>query len=104
MNANPPANRMEIDGEFTILTCVEWKTRLLSGLESGEKDLRVDLSRVSDIDTAGLQLLFACRHEATQRGMYFVLTDLSSVVLDAFATLRLGVDLAPVGESGTERG
>lgn len=51
-----------LTGELTIYTAAETKTGLTSAIE-GAKDVEIDLSNVSEIDTAGLQLmLIAKRH------------------------------------------
>lgn len=49
-----------IDGELTIYVTNEFKQSLLPGIESCNK-LDVDLSKVSEIDSAGLQLLMALK-------------------------------------------
>ncbi len=61
-----------IDGELTVFTAHEIKTRLLEAMAS-KSTLRVDLGEVTEFDGAGLQLLLAARHEAAQRESQLVL-------------------------------
>lgn len=46
-----------VDGELTIYTVGEAKQQLLEKHESFSNSVAIDLSSVSEIDTAGLQLL-----------------------------------------------
>lgn len=56
-----------IEGELTVFTAHETKTRLL-GAMSPQGDLSIELGDVSEFDGAGLQLLLATQHEANRRG------------------------------------
>ena len=55
--------RLQIEGEMTIFHAQELKDGILDSLENTE-GLEVDLSRVSEIDTAGFQLLLMLRNES----------------------------------------
>lgn len=68
-----------IDGELTVFTAHEIKTRVLAAM-SQEGALNLDLSEVSEFDGAGLQLLLAARSEAVQRGGALQLTSPSDHV------------------------
>jgi anti-sigma B factor antagonist len=65
--------RISLDGELTILTATELKERLLTALD-GSAGLRVDLSAVDEIDTAGLQVLLVTRRAAHQANLPFEVT------------------------------
>lgn len=58
---------LTIEGELTVFTAAYQKTLLLAFLNTGD-ELEINLSKVSEIDTAGLQLLISIRREAAQSG------------------------------------
>jgi anti-anti-sigma regulatory factor len=55
--------RVELDGELTIVTAAETLDRLKPYLSTGAP-VELGLAGVTDIDTAGLQLLLQARREA----------------------------------------
>ena len=61
--SHPPEPVLSIVGELTILTAGDVKTALLVALE-GTDELTVDLSGVTELDTAGLQVLLLAKREA----------------------------------------
>ncbi|GAA0229544.1 STAS domain-containing protein [Cryptosporangium japonicum] len=78
--------RLELGDELTIVTAAETRERLMPYLQAGT-GLELDLSAVSDVDTAGLQLLLAARRaDAT-------LSDPSPVVRDLLEFTRLNAEL-----------
>lgn len=81
-----------IDGELTIHTAGDRKTELLALLERGDT-LTVDLSAVTELDTAGLQLLLLTRREATQLGKTLEITAASNAVTEALAIVHLDARL-----------
>lgn len=56
-----------IEDELTIFTAAEQKPRLLAFVDSGD-ELEIDLAKVHEIDTAGLQLLILIKRQAAQTG------------------------------------
>ncbi|MEF8698827.1 MAG: STAS domain-containing protein [Candidatus Accumulibacter sp. UW25] len=66
MNA-PTATRLAIFEEMTIYQAQAQKAQLLAALATAEA-LELDLSAVSQMDTAGLQLLLLLKREALQQG------------------------------------
>ncbi|WP_035858199.1 STAS domain-containing protein [Cryptosporangium arvum] len=78
--------RLELGDELTIVTAAETRERLVPYRKAGT-GLELDLSAVSDVDTAGLQLLLAARREGV------VLTDPSPVVRDLLDFTRLSAEL-----------
>jgi anti-anti-sigma factor len=56
-------NRIVIEGELTIYTVTELKDKFLAGLLTND-ELELDLSEVSEIDGAGLQLLVMSKQSA----------------------------------------
>lgn len=59
------AHTWSIDGEMTIYTAAALKQTLVSKLESNS-ELTIDLSQISEIDSAGLQLLLLAQREAAK--------------------------------------
>jgi anti-anti-sigma factor len=56
-------SRLQIEGEMTVFHAAELKKDLLDNL-AGCSKLDIDLSQVSEMDTAGFQLLFLIKREA----------------------------------------
>lgn len=77
-----------VAGELTISTATENKHRLLAALP-GSPGLRLDLSAVSELDTAGLQLLLLVRREAARMNLTVELADPSPAVAAVLALARL---------------
>ena len=63
MSNNTALVRIEINGELGIFTAAALREQLLDALSSG-KEVEVDLSQVTEIDSAGVQLLVAAQREA----------------------------------------
>jgi anti-sigma B factor antagonist len=59
---------VHVDGEMTVYTCSELKSQLFEQLTAHPDTAGVDLSRVVEFDTAGLQLLLAARRHASATG------------------------------------
>lgn len=79
---------LEIAGEMTIYTAAEQKSQLLSFIGSGQS-LEINLSQVSELDTAGTQLLILAKQEAAaaQKKLRFVMH--SNAVLDVLELANL---------------
>ncbi|MBK1680489.1 hypothetical protein CKO20_08905 [Rhodocyclus tenuis] len=56
----PDMARLSLSGELTIYTAAEIRATLAEAME-GVSELEVDLSEISDMDTAGLQLLLLAK-------------------------------------------
>lgn len=66
--ATPPAvSRLQMEGELTIYTAQEIKRNLLDALTECHA-LALDLSSVTELDTAGVQLLMMAKQEAERLG------------------------------------
>lgn len=78
-----------IDGEFTIYAVADWKRALFDKLDACA-GLDIDLSGVSEIDTAGQQLLIAAKRYASAAGKGLRLSGHSQAVVDMLDLCRLG--------------
>ncbi len=58
---------LRLEGELTIYSAAETKLRLMEAL-GRSASLDVDLSAVTEVDTAGLQLLILAKQEAARLG------------------------------------
>ena len=65
--AEPGRQELKITGSLTICQAASFRQALLEGLAAGS-ELRVDLSRLSEIDLSGLQLLCSAHQSAEQAG------------------------------------
>jgi anti-anti-sigma factor len=75
------AARIDIQCELTIFTAAALRQRLLEVL-AGTAELTVDLSRVTEIDSAGIQLMIAAQREAAERGRVLRFTGQDAAVID----------------------
>ncbi|WP_235839939.1 STAS domain-containing protein [Derxia lacustris] len=85
-----------IDGELTIYRAAELRHYLASRLEAG--DGHFDLSGVSEIDGAGVQLLLALDASLTAAGRQLQLSGVPQCVADALAACGLDTGLRAVPE------
>lgn len=83
------AAQFSIEGEMTIFRAAELKALLLPQIEQSQ-ELEIDLSRVSEIDSAGLQLMIAAKLEAILRGKELRFTGHSQPVTDMLDLCDLG--------------
>jgi anti-anti-sigma factor len=85
------ATPFRIDGEFTIYRAAELAEGLkaaLAALAPGQA-LAIELSEVTEMDSAGVQLLLAARRSAREGGRALHLGGRSPAVAEVLATLRL---------------
>ena len=79
---------LRIEGEMTIYRAAELKQILLAPLDKAA-NVEVDLSMVSELDTAGVQLLLLAKNTAQSVGSGLQLTAHSPAVLDVLQLLNL---------------
>lgn len=84
-----PAHLLRIEGEMTIYQAAELKQTLAATLAQCD-ELEIDLSAVTEIDTAGVQLLISAKKTAQSLQKELHLRGHSAAVLDAFELLDLG--------------
>jgi anti-sigma B factor antagonist len=97
--SNPSSFR--IDGELTIYRAAELCDALkavMAGVPDGD-ELAVDLSDVTEMDSAGVQLLMAAKKTARASGRDVRITGRSPAVEEVLETLRLGAHFADVSTS-----
>lgn len=82
------ASRVVIAGEMTIYSARDWRDRLLIAM-SAPGDVELDLSGVSEIDAAGIQLLVSLRLEAADSDRALRLLAISARVTEALTFCRL---------------
>lgn len=83
---------LSLSGELTIFRAAELKDELLQALtRAGQTGgvLELDLSQVSELDTAGLQLLMLLKKTARPRGCELRLLAHSPAVLEVFELLNV---------------
>lgn len=79
---------LSLDGELTIYRAAELTASLRTALASGA-DLELDLAAVTEMDSAGVQLLMAAKKTARAAGCELRLLRHSPAVLEVFETLNL---------------
>ena len=92
MTTDNPLTRLAIAGELNIYTAAELRQQLLAALAAGQ-DVDVDLSQVSEIDSAGMQLMVAAKREAAGRNLLLHFTNHSQAVFDVLELCRLSCHL-----------
>ncbi len=83
---------MRVEGEMTIYRAAELKPALLDAVR-GHAAPGLDLSTVTEFDSAGLQLLLVTRAEAARLGRQLQITAASPAVRDVFALLGMAPDV-----------
>jgi anti-anti-sigma factor len=81
-----------VDGDMTIYTALDCRVLLLQHLQSCTA-LDIDLSGVTEIDSAGVQLLIQARRHGVDLGKPVRLLNASAALQDMFALYRLEDDL-----------
>ena len=87
------ARRFVVDGEMTIYRAAELREGLLAALAQGEGDFTIDLAAVTEMDSAGVQLLMAARKSAEAAGFALHLAGHSPAVVEVLETLGLAAVL-----------
>ncbi|MYM36939.1 STAS domain-containing protein [Duganella sp. FT50W] len=80
---------LSLDGEMTIYRAADLKVTVLEALRK-TRALEIDLSAVTELDTAGLQLLMLAKQTAAAEQRELRLVRHSPAVVEIFAMLDLG--------------
>lgn len=83
------AGALHLQGELTIYTAGETKEQLMGALAKADA-LEVDLAGVTEIDTAGVQLLILAKREAADQGKRLTMSGHSPAVMDLIELFNLG--------------
>jgi anti-anti-sigma factor len=78
-----------IRGEMTIYNAVALKNDLFAALAGQTHECALDLSKVSEIDTTGLQTLFMVKRACRAGNVALTLVNPSAVVRDTLELLRV---------------
>ena len=84
------AGRITVRGEMTIYAAAELKDRLFPSVQQASEPLQIDLSRVTALDTAGLQILLMLQRIAADTGVACRLVSASDAVMDVLNLCGLG--------------
>lgn len=82
------AGAVGIEGEMTIYTAAEQYAGLRQRLQ-GRRDLELDLAEVSEMDSAGVQVLMMLKKELEESGGHLRLVNHSRPVVEVFELLDL---------------
>ena len=80
--------RIEIKGELSIFTAADLRQQLLDAIDTGS-EVEVDLSEVSEMDSAGMQLMVAAKREARHRNTHLRFTGHSPAVFELLELCNL---------------
>lgn len=83
-------------GELTIYRALEHFDAMRAALDSNAKTIRLDLSGVSEIDSAGLQLLLLLRKKVESRSASLEIIQASAVVRELLQFCNLGKLILPI--------
>ena len=97
------ATRVCVEGELTIYHAMELKRALLEPLES-KNAVEIDLSRVTELDTSGVQLMLLAQRTAAAKELELRFVDHSPAVVEVLALLNLGASLGLGASEATARG
>ena len=85
-DAAPP---LQIEGDMTIYQADELKQKLIGTLAGPAAAVQVDLHKVGEIDTAGVQLLIATKHATAALGKTLNVTACSKAVTEVLELFGL---------------
>ncbi|WP_374563965.1 lipid asymmetry maintenance protein MlaB [Ideonella sp.] len=100
----PPPGRVRLEGEVTIYHAASQKALLIDALAGCGGTLELDLSDVTEIDTAGLQLLMLLKRTAVRQGQALRLIGCSPAVSEVLELVNVaglfGGPLSVDGQAG----
>jgi len=89
MESSGSSRKIAMQGAMTIYEAAQNKRALLEALERNA-EIEIDLSSVTEMDTAGIQLLILAKREATAANKVLRLVAHSPASLDAIDLYDLG--------------
>ena len=81
-------NTIYLEGEITIYQVAELKQQIFAVINDTQ-ELEINLAQVTEIDSAGIQLLMFIKKQRLIFGKPLALTEHSKVVLDLFELMNL---------------
>ena len=90
IQADTGMTTLRIAGAMTIYEAAAGKPMLLRAVRAAQPKVDLDLSDVTEIDTAGLQLLVLAKREATRSGRACAVARHSAATQEATRLLNLG--------------
>lgn len=81
--------KIELAGELGISAAAAVREQLLAALGDHATEIEVDLARVTEIDSAGVQLMVAAKQEAAARGKTLHFSAHSAAVVEVLDLLDL---------------
>lgn len=82
--------QITLSGEFTIYQVAEAKALLLDDAQGLDKKVMLDLSKVEELDTAGVQLLFMLRKLIIGQGGTLAIKTISEAADNILRSLNCG--------------
>jgi anti-anti-sigma factor len=82
--------QLSIKDDMTVYNAESLKETLLGYCHPNTQELQLDLSAVTEIDSAGIQLLLLLKAEAQKRAFTLRLLRHSEAVIEVFELLKLG--------------
>jgi anti-anti-sigma factor len=80
---------LHIEGDMTIYRAAELKQTLMEALNQATASIEVNLSKVTALDAAGVQLLLFAKRAALSKNKVMRLIEKSSSVTEVFQLLNL---------------
>ena len=99
MTATSPSADLALGPELTIPFAADCRNTLVQAVAATAGDLRLDLSGVTDVDSAGLQLLLCTRRSLVERGDNLQIVACSDALGEAMGVFGLGNLLVTADEA-----
>ncbi len=85
---NPASDEVQVEGELTIYTAEVFRDTLFPCIDQSPS-ITLNLDRVVEFDSAGLQILLVAHNKSHALGKIFVITDCSKAVTEVFTLYQL---------------
>jgi anti-sigma B factor antagonist len=94
LTSNAPAGQLHIQGEMTIYRAHEVAEALFTAVRAHDGDVSLDLSAVSELDTAGLQLILMARRLAEANGHCLSIVQPSECVREVLTLCNVATEMS----------
>jgi anti-anti-sigma factor len=82
-------NTVYVSGEMTIYAAATLKEELLAVMAGQSQECRLDLSKVTELDTCGLQMLLMAQRACASHNAHISVTQTSPAVREVVDLLRI---------------